>query len=135
MLLLSCWKAFPLMRLPKPQAKHSPEVYQAIVQEHHGDPVRMAERLQSCGWGLADAAWAAVHWDITWLAAAIANERAKRATKPTNLSECDLARLRAEIGATQKPPHPPRPKRTARIMRTTPRLPQRPPKRADEPKA
>ena len=130
-----CWKAFLLMRLPKPQAKHPPEVYQAIVQEYHGDPVRMAERLQSCGWGLADAAWAAVHWDLTWLAAAIANERVKRDTKPTNLSEGDLARLRTEIGAAQRPSHTPRPKRTTRIMRTTPRLPPRPPERTNEPKA
>ena len=117
------------MRLPKPKFKHPPEVYAAIIAEHGDNPVRMAERLQACGWTLADAAWAAVHWDLRTMAAAVANERAARDAKPTNLSDGDLAKLRAKIDAAQKPPHSPRPRRTTRIVRTTPRLTPRPPAR------
>lgn len=113
------------MRLPKPKFKHPPEIYAAIIAEHRDNPVRMAERLQACGWSLADAAWAAVHWDLRTMAAAIANERAERGTKPTSLSDAELAKLGAEIDAAQKPPHPPR--RTTRIMRTTPKFTARPP--------
>ncbi len=115
----------------KPPFKHQPEVYRAIVQEHQSNALRMAERLQSCGWTLADAARAAVNWDFRTLAAAIANERVKRGAKPTNLSDGDLAKLRAEIvDATRKSPPPPlRPKKTTRIVRTTPKSPPR----ADKP--
>lgn len=110
------------MRLPKPPFRHPPEVYLAIVREHQDNPVRMAERLQACGWTLADAAWAAVHWNPLWLAAAIANERATRATTITNLSETELTKLRAEIGEGKKPQTIPKPRNTTRIMRITPRL-------------
>ena len=122
------------MRLPKPKFQHPPEVYQAIIHEHRENAVRIGERLMACGWTLADAGWAAANWDLRTLAAAVANERAARDSKPTNLSDGDLAKLKAEIDAAQKPPPPPRPRRTTRIIRTTPRLPQRPPKRADESK-
>ena len=66
------------MRLPKPKFMHPSEIYTAIINEHRDNPVRMAERLQGFGWAMADAAWVAVHRDLTWLAAAIANERAAR---------------------------------------------------------
>ena len=123
------------MRLPKPEFQHPPEIYAAIIQEHRESAVRMGERLMTCGWTLADAGWAAANWELRTLAAAIANERAKRDTKPTNLSDGYLARLRAEIDAAQEPPpHPPRPRRTTRLMRITPRLPLRPRKQTDEPK-
>ena len=118
---------FLSMRLPKPPFQHPPEVYLAIVREHQDNPVRMAERLQACGWTLADAAWAAVHWNLTWLAAAIANERATRAASVTSLSETELAKLRAEIGEGRKPPATPRLRRTTRIVRATPRFTARPP--------
>ncbi len=123
------------MRIPKPKFKHLPEVYQAIIAEHRHSEVRMAERLQACGWTLADAAWAAVNWDLRTMAAAVANERAARDAKPTSLSEGDLAKLRTEIDAAQKPSATPRPRKTTRIVRTTPSLTPRPPKRPEEPKA
>ena len=116
-----------LMRLPKPPFRHPQEVYLAIVREHQDNSVRMAERLQACGWTLADAAWAAVHWNPLWLAAAIANERATRGTKITSLSESELAQFRAEIKEGKKPPAAPRPRKTTWIMRTAPRLTPRPP--------
>lgn len=122
------------MRIPKPKFRHPPEIYVAIIQEHRDNPVRMAERLQAGGWTMADAAWAAVNWDLRTLAAAVANERAARDTKPTSLSDGDLAKLREEIDAAQKPPATPRPRKTTRIMRTTPRFTSRPPKRPDESK-
>ena len=115
------------MRLPKPPFRHPQEVYLAIVREHQDNPVRMAERLQACGWTLADAAWAAVHWNPLWLAAAIANERATRGATVTSLSESELMKLRAETGEGRKLPATPRPRKTARIMRTTPKLTVRPP--------
>ena len=115
------------MRLLKPSFQHPPEVYLAIVREHHNNPVRMAERLQACGWTLADAAWAAVHWNLTWLAAAVANERATCGTSITTLSDAQLAKLRAEIDEAKKPPDTPKPKRTTWIMRTTPRFTPQPP--------
>ena len=118
-----------LMRLPKPPFQHPPEVYHAIVREHQDNPMRMAERLQACGWTLADAAWAAVHWNPLWLAAAIADERATRDAKVTSLSETELAKLRVEIGEAKKPAATTRPRKTTRIMRTTPRLTPRPPAR------
>ena len=59
----------------KPPLRHPPQVHESIIQEHQGDPVQMAYRLRYFGWPLAEAAWAAVHWDLTCLAAAIANER------------------------------------------------------------
>lgn len=110
------------MRLPKPKFKHPPEIYVAIIKEHRDNAVRMAERLQAFGWTLADAAWAAVNWDLRTLAAAVANERASRDSKLTNLSDDDLAKLRGEIDTAQKPAFSPRPKRTTRIVRTTPKL-------------
>ena len=118
------------MRLPNPPFRHSPEVYLAIVREHQNNPVRMAHRLQHFGWTLADAAWAAVHWNPTWLAAAVANERATRGTSLTTLSDAQLTKLRAEIDEAKQPPATPRPRRTTQIMRTTPRLTPRPPTKA-----
>ena len=118
-----------LMRLPKPPFRHPPEVYHAIVREHHDNPVRMAERLQACGWTLADAAWAAVHWNPLWLAAAIANERAHRDAKVTSFSETELAKLKVEIGEGRQPPATPRHRKTTRIVRATPRFTPRPPTR------
>ena len=120
------------MRIPKPKFMHPTLVYQAIIAEHRNSEVKMAERLQSCGWTLADAAWAAVNWDLHTLAAAVANERAARDMKLTNLSDGGLAKLRAEIEAAQEPP---RPKRTTRIMQIAPKLPPQFPQRTDEPKA
>ncbi len=38
------------MHLPKPAFQHPPEVHEAIIREHQGDPVQMAYRLQSFGW-------------------------------------------------------------------------------------
>lgn len=117
----------PWMRLPKPKFRHPPEIYAAIIQEHRDNAVRMAERLQACGWTLADAAWAAVNWDLRTLAAAVANERAARDTKPSNLSDGELTELRDEIDAGQKPALSQKPRKTTRIMRTTPKLTPRPP--------
>ncbi len=119
----------------KPPLRHPPEVLEAIIQEHTGDPVQMACRLHYFGWTLAEAAWAAVHWDLPTLAAAVAKERAARDSKLTNLSDGDLAKLRAEIDAGQKPAFAPRLKRTTRIVQTAPRPTTQPPGRSDDSRA
>ena len=119
---------------PKPQTQYPPEIHEAIMREHRSDPMRMAACLQACGWSLAEAAWAAVHWDVSWLAVAIANERAARGAKPTNLSDAELAHLKTEIEEAKRPPVTPKPRKTARIARTTPRLAVRPPRKPEEPK-
>lgn len=118
------------MRIPKPKPNHPPEVYEAIIRECGHKPLKMGEHLQACGWALADAAWAAVHWDLQTLATAIANERAGRNSKLTNLSESDFAKLKKEIEADQKP-QPSTPRRTPLISKTTPKVPPRPSKRVD----
>ena len=104
------------MRMPKPKFEHSAAVYQAIIAEHRDSEMKMAERLRSCGWTLADAAWAAVNWDLRTLAAAIANERARRKSSLTNLSDVNLAKLKVETEETKKSPLPsPTPRKTNRI--------------------
>ena len=90
------------MRLPKPKMLHPPEVYAAVVAEHRGDPMMMAQRLEQLGWSPADAAWAAMNWDVALLAAAIVHEREKREQPPTD-------------------PIPPKPRRTNRIRRSPPK--------------
>lgn len=122
------------MRRTKPKFKHAPEVYHAIIAEHRHSEVRMAERLQACGWTLADAAWAAVNWDLRTMAAAIANERDAHKAKLTHLSDGDLAKLRVEIASAHKPSQMRGHRKTTRIMRATPKLP-RPPEGADASKA
>ena len=93
----------------------------------------MAELLQSCGWSLGDAGWAAVNWDITWLAAAIANEREERGAKLTSLSDAALAKIREEIKtAANQPTEAAKPKRTNRIGRTPPRLTPGDPKKPED---
>ena len=106
---------FP-MRLPLPEREHPPELYEAIVRECHSKDVRMAEILMSCGWTMVDAAWAAVNWDLRTLAAAIANERAKRKVRLTSLSDTDVAELKKQIQTEKKATQPIRPKRTTRIV-------------------
>ncbi len=73
------------MRLPTPELRHPPEVYQAIIAEHEGSAERLGARLEQLGWSMAEAAWAAVNWSFTWLAAAIASERERRGMIPTAL--------------------------------------------------
>ena len=118
------------MRLPLPKLEHPPEIYEAIVREYHGKDVRMAEVLMACGWTMVDAAWAAVNWDLRTVAAAIANERAKRKVRLTSLSDAELADLKKQIQTEKKATQPIRPKRTTRIVpRTTPRIGARPPRK------
>ena len=111
------------MRLPKPKFAHPAEIYQAIIQEHRSSETRMGEFLMACGWTIGDAAWAAVNWDLRTMAAAVANERAKRNLKLTSLAESEVAELKRQIQAEKKATGMLRPKRTTRIIRTTPRLP------------
>ena len=66
------------MRKPLPKLTHTPEVLAAILQEHRAEPLRLAQSLQSLGWTLADAAWAAVNWSPEHLAEAIASEKQRR---------------------------------------------------------
>jgi hypothetical protein len=113
------------VRLPKPKFKHSPEVHADIIQANGSDAVRLAHCLQQLGWTLADAAWAAVNWPLTWMAAAIANERDVRGTEAASLLDADWEKLRAEVSGVE--PEPPKPRRTNRIHRT-PRIPDKPKK-------
>ena len=122
------------MRLPKPKFSHPPEIYLAIIKEHRDCAVRLAERLQACGWAMADAAWAAVNWDLPTLAAAVANERAARDAKITLLSEAEVARLRAQLEGAKGPPATPPSKKTTRIIRT-PKPPASPTKDTNRPQA
>ena len=108
------------MHLAQPKLNHPAEVYVAILRQHGGDAVRLAHRLQHLGWPLADAAWAAVHWDTTSLAAAVAAAREARGLKPCSLSDADLDKLRAEI-CSGAPPERPKPRRTTRIIRNKPK--------------
>ncbi len=123
---------FP-MRLPNPKFAHPPEIYQAIIQEHRSSETRMGEYLMACGWTIGDAAWAAVNWDLRTMAAAVANERAKRDLKLTSLAESEIAELKRQIQAEKRATGMLRPNRTTRIVRTPPRLPPRPPKKPEEP--
>ena len=120
-------------RLPRPKFAHPPEVYQAIIQEHRSNEVRMGEYLVACGWTLADAAWACVNWDLRTVAAAIANERAKRSLRLTTLSESELAELKKQIQAEKKATTMLRPKKTTRIVHRTNRINLRPPKKPEDP--
>ena len=118
------------MRLPIPRLEHSPEIYEAILQEHRSSPVRMGEFLMACGWTIGDAAWAAVNWEPHTMAAAIANERVRRSLKLTSLSDREVAQLRQQIQAEKKNTTALRPKKTTRIVRTSRsdhRFPQEPP--------
>ena len=106
------------MRPSRPKLNHLPGVYAAIVQEHGAQPLRLAQTLQSLGWSLADAAWAAVHWSPEWLAAAVATEKQGRGIKPPSLSDevvtplqdKALAGQTASLGQakTDHPQHPSR---------------------------
>ena len=67
---------FPLlttMCLPLPKFHHPPEIYEAIIQEHRENGLRMGEVLMACGWTIGDAAKAVVNWDRRTRAAAVAN--------------------------------------------------------------
>ena len=75
------------MRPSRPKLNHRPDVYAASVRAHGAQPLRLAQTLQSLGWSLADAAWAAVHWTPEWLAAAIATEKQGRGNKRPSLSD------------------------------------------------
>lgn len=125
------------VRIPKPKIDHPPEVYEAIIRECGRKPLRIGELLQACGWSLADAAWAVVNWDLPTLAAALANERARRHTKLASLSDAEVAKIKAELDAaaarqagTNQPP-----RKTTRVVGTTPRLTPRPPKKPDAPRS
>ena len=122
-------------RLPRPKFAHPPEIYQAIIQEHRSSEVRMGEYLVACGWTLADAAWACVNWDLRTVAAAIANERAKRNLRLTTLSESEMAELKKQIQAEKKATTMLRPKKTTRIVPRTNRINLRPPKKPEDPPA
>ena len=124
------------MRIPKPETNHPPEVYEAIIHECGHRSVRLGEHLQACGWTMADAAWAAVNWDLPTLAAALANERAKRNMKPTKLSGGGLTRIRddRDEGAAKKTTASLRPKKTTRIVPATPRPKPRTPRERENPK-
>jgi hypothetical protein len=111
------------MRIPKPKFKHPAEVHAEIIKANGNDAVRLAHRLQQLGWTLADAAWAAVNWPLTWLAAAIANERDVRSIEAALLLDADWEKLRAEVSAVA--PESPKPRRTNRIHRT-PRIRDKP---------
>lgn len=95
------------MRIKKPKMDLAPEVYAAIVQDHGSDALRLGQSLQSLGWTLADAAWAAVNWSLEWMAAAVAVEKQKRNMKLHTFSEAALTALRAELAT--------KPRRTPRI--------------------
>ena len=123
------------MHLPTPKFEHPEEIYQAIIREHRENSTRMGEVLMACGWTMVDAARAIVQWDLRTLAAAIANERAKRRVRLTSLSEDQMAELKKQTQAEKKHIAALRPKKTTRIIRTPPRPAPRPPKRADEPRA
>ena len=123
------------MHLPTPKFEHPEEIYQAIIREHRENSIRMGEVLMARGWTMVDAAKAIVQWDLRTLAAAIANERAKRKVRLTSLSEEQLAELKEQVQAEKTNTAAIRPKKTTRIIRTPPKLTPRPPKRADEPKA
>ncbi len=128
----------PWMRLPKPKRAHPPEIYRAIMRECGDSSIRLAQHLQSCGWTLAAAGWAAANWDLPTLAAALANERASRNIRPTMLPEAEVAKLRAEMeaAAAKKATGNLRPRKTNRIPRTTPRIDTpRLPKQPEEPGA
>ena len=75
------------MRPSPPKLNHPLDMYAAIVQAHGAQPLRLAQTLQSLGWKLADAAWAAVHWTPDWLAAAIAAGKQCRGIKLPSLSD------------------------------------------------
>ena len=66
------------MRPSQPCFQQPPEIYEAILKEHGGNPLHLGRRLQDFGWSVSDAAWVAVNWPPLWLAAAIANERTAR---------------------------------------------------------
>ena len=117
------------MRLLTPKFEHPPEIYQAILREYRENPVRMGEFLMACGWSIGDAAWAAVNWDLRTLAAAIANERAKRNLKLTPLSGGKVAELDKQILAEKKAADMPPPRKTTRIMRK-PQVATRPPQKS-----
>ena len=123
------------MKLPAPKFEHPEEIYQAIVREHRESSTRMGEVLMACGWTMVDAARAIVAWDLRTLAAAIANERAKRNLKLTSLSEAELAKLKRQIQAEKKATSQFRPKKTTRIMHRSPRIDLQPPQNPQDPKA
>ena len=108
------------MRARRPKLNHPPHVYAAIVQEHGAQPLRLAQTLQSLGWSLADAAWAAVNWTPEWLAAAIATERQKRGIKLPSPSE-DAATLPGTIPSSASRPAPLKPRQTSRLIHPAPK--------------
>ncbi len=123
------------MCLPLPEFSHPPELYEAIVREHRSNGLRMGEVLMACGWTIGDAAKAVVNWDLHTLAAAIANERAKRNVRLTTLAENEVAELKRQIHAETTATTSLRGKRTTRIVPRAPQSHLRPPKKSGGPSA
>lgn len=117
------------MHLPKPKFEHPEEIYKAIIREHRENATRMTEVLMACGWTMVDAARAIVQWDLRTLAAAIANERAKRKVRLTSLSEEQIAELKKQISAEKKATGAIHPKKTTRVIRSALRTGSRPPQK------
>ena len=120
------------MCLPLPKFHHPPEIYEAIIQEHRSNGLRMGEVLMACGWTIGDAAKAVVNWDLRTLAAAVANERTKRSARLTSLTEAEGAQLQKQIQTDKKTTAALRPRKTTRIVRT-PRVGLRPPRKPGGP--
>ena len=83
------------MHISPPKLNHPMETLAAIAQEHQAEPLRLARSLQSLGWGMVEAAWAAARWPTEWLEAAIAGEKQARGTKLHTLLDDASAELRA----------------------------------------
>ena len=122
------------MCLPLPKYQEPPEIYEAIIREHRSNGMRMGEVLIACGWTIGHAAKAVVNWDLRTLAAAIANERAKRGVRPTIFTEAEVAQLKKQIHTEKKSTVVLRPKKTTRVVRT-PHVGLRPPRKPGEPPA
>ena len=122
------------MCLPLPKFQEPPEIYEAIIQEHRSNGMRMGEVLMACGWTIGDAAKAVVNWDLRTLAAAIANERAKRVARRTSLTEAQVTQLEKQIRAEKITTAGIRPMKTPRSVRT-PHVDPRPPRRSGGPPA
>ena len=122
------------MCLPLPKFQEPPEIYEAIIREHHSNGIRMGEVLMACGWTIGNAAKAVVNWDLRMLAAAIANERTKRNVRLTMLTEAEVAQLKKQIQTEKKITVALQPKKTTRVIRTL-HVGLQPPRRPGEPPA